>query len=154
MQLDYVLPLDRMERARTIFTNTRPVLRTVNFHGLPISIEIDKGDTKSGTDANGEKWSKTYYVPYGEIPSTRSLADGDGVDIYLAGLNPNALVYIVHQRKYTGEYDESKVILGASSAAEAEKIYRDHGPSWGWMGMETMSWDNFERGYLAANRKV
>lgn len=155
MKTKYSLPQDRVSRASVLFTNERPRLRAVQFHGLPVSIEIEAGQTKSGIDpTSGESWERKYTVPYGEIPSSRSLADGDGVDVYLASRDPYALVYVVHQRKFTGEFDEDKVILGARSADEAERIYRAHGPSWGWIGMDVMSWDNFERGYLASNRKL
>lgn len=154
MQQNYAVPFDRFARGGQRYTNARPRLRTVPFNGLPISIEIEVGQTKSGIDENGETWTKTYTVPYGEIPSTVSLADGDGVDIYLCGSNPNALVYVVHQVRADGSFDEDKVLLGASSAGEAKQVYKDHGPVWGFGSMDALTWDQFERGYLASNRKI
>lgn len=154
MQLTYTLEHDGLALGRKKYSNSRPVKVSTNFNGLPLSLEILPGETKSGIDANGEKWTKTYSVPYGEIPNSLSLADGDGVDIYLAGSNPNAKVYVVHQLKHTGEYDEDKVVLGAANADEAKKIYSDHGPAWGFGSLDEMSWQEFKNGYLASNRKL
>lgn len=155
MTSTYSLPYDRISRGGQRYTNSRPRLRTVPFNGLDVSVEIDVGEIKSGIDDNGQRWSKTFTVPYGEIPSSKTLADGEGVDIYIADeYNFNAPVFIVHQLKHTGEFDEDKVVLGATSADEAEQIYRDHGPEWGFGGMDVMSWPEFQNGYLASNRKI
>lgn len=155
MTTTYVLPDDRISRGCVLFTNERPRLRTVTFQNLPpISIEIEIGQTKSGIDENGNRWEHTYTVPYGEIPSTRSLADGDGVDIYL-GIDPSAaMIYVIHQNKMDGSFDEDKVMIGFSSSGEAIAAYKAHGPSWGFGSMDTMSVDQFVRGYLASNRKL
>ncbi len=135
------------------YTNARRPLRTATYQGLPISIEIDVDQTKSGIGEDGKKWEKTYSVPYGEIPSSRALSDGDGVDVYV-GRNPLAtMVYVVHQLKRNGEYDEDKCMLGFSSAGEAIYAYKQHGPPWGFGSMDTMTFDQFRHGYLASNRR-
>lgn len=154
MQTVYSLPKDRMNRASRRFTNARPVLRTVDFRGIPVSIEIEVGDTKSGVDENGEQWMKTYSIPYGEIPSSKTLADGDGVDVYLGNAPTSNLVFVVHQRRKDGSYDEPKVMLNFGSQGEAVKAYKDHGPSWGFGSLDTMTVDQFIHGFLASNRKV
>lgn len=136
------------------YSNSRPVKRTVNWHGLPISIEIEVGDTKSGIDEGGSPWKKTYDVPYGEIPSSRTLADGEGVDVYL-GPTPSApLVYVIHQCRRDGSYDEDKVMLQFGSQGEAMDAYKQHGPTWGYGSMDTLTADQFMNGYLAANRRL
>lgn len=153
-KLNYAMTHDGLAIGRRRYSNARPVLRTVSFHGLPISIEIEVGQTKSGIDANGEEWSKTYSVPYGEIPSSKTLADGEGVDVYL-GLNLNApMVYVVHQLKSDGRPDEDKVMLGFLSSGEAVSAYKNHGPSWGFGTLDIMTVDQFLHGYLASNRKL
>lgn len=136
------------------YSNSRPPVRTVDFKGLPISVEIEIGEEKSGIDENGNAWSHIYSVPYGEITSSKTLADGEGVDVYL-GPNPQAtLVYIIHQVHADGSYDEDKCMLGFSSIGEAIHAYKIHGPSWGFGTIDTMTWDQFRHGYLASNRKL
>ena len=117
-------------------------------------VEIEVGETKSGIDEDGIPWKKNFKVPYGEIPSSKALSDGDGVDIYLASSNQDAPVFVIHQLRKDGSFDEDKVVLGALNQAEAEKIYRDHGPEWGFGTIDAMSWSEFENGYLASNRKL
>lgn len=127
--------------------------RTVVFQGLPIRIEIEVGDTKSGTDEAGRPWSHIYKVPYGEIPSSHALSDGDPVDVYV-GPNPLAgLVYVVHQNRMDGSHDEDKVLLGFNSAGDAVLAYKQHGPDFGFGAMDVMTFDQFKHGYLAANRR-
>lgn len=135
------------------YSNSRPVLQTVNFHGIPISVEIEVGDTKSGMDEGGQPWSKTYSVPYGEIPSSRTLADGDGVDVYLGPDATATMVYVIHQRRRDGHFDEDKCMLQFGSQGEAVKAYKDHGPAWGFGSVDMMTVDQFIHGYLASNRK-
>lgn len=135
------------------YSNSRPVKRTVDFHGLPISVEFDIGETKRGIGDYGEIWVHKFYVPYGEIPSSQSLADGDGVDVYL-GTNPQApFVYVVHQLRRDGTPDEDKCMLCFDSAEEAIQAYKDHGPSWGYGSCDVMTVDQFLFGYLGSNRK-
>lgn len=136
------------------YSNSRPALRVVDFHGLPVKIEIEAGETKSGIGEDGKQWSHTYAVPYGEIPSSRALSDGDGVDVYL-GPNPLATtVYVIHQLRRNGNFDEDKCLLGFASLGEAVQTYKEHGPSWGFGSIDTMTVDQFIHGYLASNRKV
>lgn len=135
------------ERGSKQYGNSRPVLRSTSFQGVPVSIEIEVGQHVVG---NG--WEKTYKVPYGEIPGSATLADGDGVDIYL-GPDPNAeVVYVIHQNKRDGTYDEDKIMLGFAGEREAIQAYFDHGPEWGFGSFDVMTVAEFKNGYLAANR--
>lgn len=126
--------------------------RRADFCGLPLLIEIETGDTVSGTGDEGEKWEKTYLIPYGEIEKTEG-DDGDAVDIYLGPWqNPAGLVYVVHQLRKDGSPDEDKVMLGFPNGELAREAYELHGPPWGFGSMEAMTLDQFKHGYLAACR--
>ena len=152
--MSYNIQHDGIALGRRRYSNTkRPVKRAVDWQGLPLSIEIEVGDTKSGVDERGQPWSHEYQVPYGEIPSSRTLADGDGVDVYLGNSPSATLVYVIHQCKMDGSYDEDKVMLSFPSEESAIWAYRVHGPPYGFGSMDTMTVDQFKHGYLAANRK-
>lgn len=129
----------------------RPSKRRLEWNGLPINIEIEVGEKKSGFDKTGMPWEHVYAVPYGEIERTQG-DDGDPVDVYLGPAQDAAYVYVVHQLNMDGTPDEDKVMLGFLGAAAAQAAYRAHGPSWGFGSMDEMNLDQFVHGYLAANR--
>ena len=130
--------------------NSRPG-RPDTFAGMPLNIEIEAGEYKSGTDEEGNEWHHLYMVPYGEILRTEG-ADSDPVDCYVGRYGEECKVYVVHQLKKDGSFDEDKVILGFPGAAEAEDCYRMHGPEWGFGSIEEMDLQAFKDGYLASNR--
>lgn len=144
---------DGLALGRRRYTNARPGLRTVTFNGLPIKIEIEAGDVRSGVGEDGRPWSHEYAVPYGEISSSRALSDSDGVDVYLGPGPETSMVYVVHQLRRDGSYDEDKCMLGFPSSGEAVLAYKRHAPTWGFGTMDTLTWDQFLHGYLASNRK-
>lgn len=120
----------------------------LKFDGLDIAIENPVGSTRSGTDPDGNKWSVDMTAHYGFVRRTMG-ADGDQVDVYIA---PNARagspVYVFDQHNDDGSFDEHKVVLGARSQAEAERIYDAHfsdgsGPSRR-RGVKAMSMDEFK----------
>jgi hypothetical protein len=131
---------------------SRDTKRTTEYAGIPIGIEIDEGDVKSGIDDLGEKWSHQYEFPYGEIPGTMG-ADGDPVDVYLGVLSEASApdVFVVHQLRRDGSYDEDKCFLGFEKAADAEQAYRDHGPDFGFGYLDAMSLEDFKTQYLNDN---
>lgn len=135
------------------FSRKSEVARRIRFQGLPINIEQDTGSTRTGTDEDGNPWSVTYKVPYGEIAVTEG-EDGDPVDCYLGPNQDAEHVFVVHQLKMNGRFDEDKVMLGFDTAEAAERCYRDHGPAWGFGRMDTMTMQTFMSGYLAANRAM
>lgn len=135
------------------YSNSRPIKRVANFRGLPINIEIEVGDIKSGTDDLGRPWSHEYDYPYGEVKGTHALSDGDPVDVYLGPDHQSEWVYVIHQNKADGSYDEDKCMLGFSSEGEAVSTYKNHGPAWGFGSLDRMTFDQFKHGYLAANRR-
>lgn len=138
---------DGLSLGRIRYSNTREVKRQTAFQGIPISVEIDVGDYIVG---NG--WAKKYYAAYGEIPNSATLADGEGVDVYLGPDQESDFVFVVHQNKRNGTYDEDKVFLAFSSERDALKCYFDHGPEWGFGSLDTMTVAEFKNGYLASNR--
>lgn len=128
------------------------VVRKTKFRGLPINIEIDTGMEKRGVGPGGKKWSHVYKFPYGEIHNTEGF-DKDPVDIYLGPNKQAKRVFIVHQKKPNGSFDEDKCFIGFNSLKQAVKCYKDHGPPWGFGSTESMTFDQFKNGYLASNRR-
>lgn len=129
------------------YGNERTTKRMTAFQGIPVRLEIEAGEHVIG---NG--WENTYKYPYGEIPNSHALSDGDPVDVYLGPNGQSDLVVVVHQNKRDGTFDEDKVMLGFNSERDAVQCYFDHGPEWGFGSSETMTFDQFVKGYLAANR--
>ena len=148
----YITPHDRIAIASRRF-NSRPTKRVAQWQGVPVHVEIEVGDIKSGIDESGNKWSHEYKFPYGELPHSHAISDGDPVDCYL-GPNPSSnTVFVVHQLRKNGDFDEDKCMLGFLTAGEAIHAYKSHGPSFGFGSMDTMTADQFRHGYLAANRR-
>ena len=134
------------------FASQRRILRRTQFQGLPINVEIEPGQTKSGVGPDGTLWSHVYKYPYGEVGGSEG-ADGDAVDCYIGPNLEAKNVYVIHQLDHRGQYDEDKVFLGFESSQEAEQAYLDHGPAFGFGTMEIMTLNHFRNGYLASNRK-
>ena len=120
----------------------------LKFDGLDIAIENPVGSTRSGTDPDGNKWSVDMSAHYGFVRRTMG-ADGDQVDVYIAqNAKAGAPVFVVDQHNDDGSFDEHKVILGARTQAEAERIYDAHfsdgsGPARR-RGIKTMTMDEFK----------
>jgi len=94
----------------------------VNMHGLTIAIETGKGQTRSGTDRNGKKWSITMKHDYGDIKRTTA-ADGDSVDVFIGRSPDTELVFVVDQSDGEGKFDEHKCMLGFNTEEEAREGY-------------------------------
>lgn len=121
----------------------------IEFDGLLIAIEQEKGDERFWKDRNGETGSTTMLYPYGFIEGTKG-ADGEAIDVYV-GPNPEAEnVYVVDQRKKLGDgkfggFDEQKVMLGFSSLDEARAAYLAHYDDPGFLGsIRAMPFDEFK----------
>lgn len=98
----------------------------VEFDGLKIAIENPIGSTRSGTSPDGKKWQTTMSAAYGYVERTEG-ADGDQHDVYIAPEpRAGAPVFVVDQYNDDGTFDEHKSILGATSQAQAERIYDAH----------------------------
>jgi hypothetical protein len=130
--------------------------RRMEFRGLKISVETDKGELRHWYDPhNKEKGSTKMRYPYGYIRRTEGL-DGDHVDVYV-GPNENAEnVYVVHQQKAPNfnKYDEDKCMLGFDSADAAKKAYLAHYNDDRFFGsMTVMPFEQFKTKVLATFKR-
>lgn len=97
--------------------------RKINFHGLLISIENEKGSMRSGVGPTGHKWSCKIPADYGYVRGTEG-ADGDHVDCYVGPHKDSHVVFVVDQKDpRTGKFDEHKCLLGFRDEKEARKVY-------------------------------
>lgn len=103
----------------------RGIVDRIELDGMKISIEVEAGGTRSGTNFKGERWENKVSSAYGYILGTNS-PDGEHLDVWVKK-NPKEgkRVYVVHQLTPDGSrYDEDKVMLGYSSADEAIKAFK------------------------------
>jgi hypothetical protein len=123
--------------------------RQTSFDGLPIKVEHDPGDTRTGTSRDGKTWSRKMYASYGYVPGTKGMAaDGDAIDIYLAAEPvPGSKVYEVSQNKKGGGFDEHKYMLGYESADAAKAEYLRHMPEWAFGSMSSQPMNSFRDKY-------
>ncbi len=110
----------------------------LSFGGYHFTIENPAGSKRRGTDANGKAWENTMHNTYGYILGKKG-KDGDHLDMFIndqADLdNWNGTVYVVDQvNPKTGKFDESKVLYGFNSEAEARDAYLSN-YSRGWKGL-------------------
>ena len=98
--------------------------RKTSFQGIPISIENERGSTRSGRDERGKTWSCRLPADYGYIRGTEG-ADGDHVDCYVGPDDGSNLVVVVNQRHLHGDmsFDEHKACLGFPSERAAIDCY-------------------------------
>lgn len=105
----------------------RAIVDHIDLDGLDLSIEVEAGGTRSGTNHKGERWENKVTAAYGYIKGTNS-PDGEALDVWVKK-NPKdgKQVYVIHQLTPDGsKYDEDKVMLGYSSRDEAVKAFKDH----------------------------
>lgn len=89
------------------------------WHGLNIAVETAKGEDRTDTETNGEKWRVTMPATYGYILGTVG-ADKDGVDVFMGDKPESQRVYVVNQTKPgSTEFDEHKIMLGYESEGAA-----------------------------------
>ena len=97
----------------------------VKVGAFDVTIENPKGSERSGTDANGKKWSVKMNNTYGYIRGTEGV-DGDHIDVFLAedmDKWDGKYVFVVDQYNPDGTFDEHKVMLGFNSVEEARSAY-------------------------------
>lgn len=97
----------------------------VKVGAFDVTIENPKGSERSGTDANGKKWSVKMKNTYGYIRGTEGV-DGDHIDVFLAedmDKWDGKYVFVVDQYNPDGTFDEHKVMLGFNSMEEARSAY-------------------------------
>lgn len=107
---------------------------TVDFHGLTLRLENERGGTRHGVAKSGKKWSQRMAAHYGYVQGSTA-SDQDGVDVFM-GPHPEAThAYVIDQTTPDGRhYDEAKSIVGVKSEAEARALYLKHYPP-GWKGL-------------------
>jgi hypothetical protein len=109
----------------------KPEAREVSFQGIPIVMEHEKGSMRTGTNAQGEPWSRKMECGYGYIPATASAGDQEEVDVYLGEDSDAPNAYVVEQLDEDGNFDEHKLCLGFNSLNQARQMYLAHYPE-GW----------------------
>lgn len=127
----------------------------VKLDGYNLSIEIPKGSTRSGKDADGKPWSVTMNNTYGYIRGTEGV-DGDHIDVFLSDNPTSGNVYVVDQVNADGTFDEHKVMYGFNSADEAREAYLAN-YSEGWQGLGNItevSKDEFKKWVNSSHRKT
>ena len=102
----------------------------LDFQGIKIHVENDKGEFRKGIGEDGEEYKTKMFYPYGEITECDGQeiipgVDGDPVDVFV-GPDKNAEnVFIIHQ-KVDGKYDEDKVFLGFPSMLNVRDAFCAH----------------------------
>jgi hypothetical protein len=97
--------------------------RHISVHGLDISIENERGSTRSGVGKDGKPWSVKMPAPYGYIRRTEG-ADGDHVDCYIGPHIKSPHVWVVDQHDAGSKrFDEHKCFLGFASEQQVRRTY-------------------------------
>lgn len=106
----------------------------LTLNGFDISIENPKGSTRTGVDKDGEKWENVMKHTYGYFKGSEG-RDGDQIDVFIGDNPESTTIFVVDQiDPSTGEFDESKVMMGFNSADEAKQGYLAN-YSAGWKGL-------------------
>lgn len=133
----------------------------VKVAGFNISIEQPRGSVRSGTDADGKKWSVTMNNTYGYMTDNVG-ADGDHLDVFLSNDIDSwdqQYVYVVDQYNLDRTFDEHKVMLGFNDKDEATDAYfSNYDSSWRTSKRKiitsTVPMDIFKKWIESSNRKT
>lgn len=91
--------------------------------GFDVAIENPAGSTRKGKARNGREWEVKMPAHYGYIKGSKG-ADGDPIDVFVGKKLDSDRIYIIDQiNPASGQFDEHKVIMGASSPTEARELY-------------------------------
>ena len=132
----------------------------VKVGAFDVTIENPKGSERSGTDANGKKWSVKMNNTYGYIRGTEGV-DGDHIDVFLAedmDKWDGKYVFVVDQYNPDGTFDEHKVMLGFNSMEEARSAYLSNYEK-GWENgrrivVTAVNLEDFEKWIGSSHRKT
>ena len=132
----------------------------VKVGAFDVTIENPKGSERSGTDANGKKWSVKMNNTYGYIRGTEGV-DGDHIDVFLAedmDKWDGKYVFVVDQYNPDGTFDEHKVMLGFNSMEEARSVYLSNYEN-GWengrrIDVTAVNLEDFEKWIGSSHRKT
>jgi len=100
-------------------------MRRFNYKGMIIVVENEIGSVREGVDRTGKPWKTRFYYPYGYVEGTVG-RDGDGVDCFMGPFPESDSVYIIHQIREDGLYDEDKCMLGFRDKLSARDAYLAH----------------------------
>ena len=132
----------------------------VKVGAFDVTIENPKGSERSGTDANGKKWSVKMNNTYGYIRGTEGV-DGDHIDVFLAEDMDKwngKYVFVIDQYNPDGTFDEHKVMLGFNSMEEARNAYLSNYEK-GWengrrIDVTAVNLEDFEKWIGSSHRKT
>lgn len=94
----------------------------IKLRGFPITIENPAGSKRYWKDKDGREGYTVMQNHYGYFVGTEG-KDGDEVDVFIGPyVESVSKIYVVDQYQM-GEFDESKVMFGFSSMAEAKQAY-------------------------------
>lgn len=93
----------------------------ITIHGFEISIENPKGSYRCGKDKDGKAWKTYMHNDYGYFNRTVG-KDGDAIDVFL-GPNLNSQKIFAVDQYLSGEFDETKVMMGFDTKEEAKAAY-------------------------------
>ena len=129
----------------------RKLARRMDFQGMKISIETDKGQLRHWYDVGAQKEGTTKMkYPYGYIRRTDG-DDGEHVDVYVGPSHDESKVYVIRQNKAPNfdKYDEEKVMIGFQSEKDAKQAYLIHynSPKF-FESMRTMDIGDFKEEYI------
>ena len=153
----YYIKLNKMENAEKSITfsfiKNRPTVRKIDFQGISISVEVDKGSYLEWHDPFENRSGRTkMHYPYGYIQRTVG-ADGDGIDVFVGPEKDSKKVFVVQQNKggrsHFTKFDEDKVMLGFTSEREAKAAYLVHYDNTKYFGgMSETDIDTFKRVWM------
>ncbi len=94
------------------------------YNDLTFTLELLRGDTRSGQSPTGETWSVIMPAAYGYFPGIMG-ADSEDVDVYIASpFDTNGSIFIVDQINPNSQtFDEHKVMMGFESKDLARATY-------------------------------
>lgn len=94
---------------------------------LPIVLEYEVGETRSGISDDGTPWSVEMPCGYGYLEGVPGL-DGDDADVLVVG-EDNGTIFVVEHRFSDGALDEYKAVIGVNTVGEAINLYNEvYGP--------------------------
>lgn len=111
-----------------------------SIKGMPISIENPRGSKRKYKDEKGNDGFVIMRNHYGYFTNTTGNGkDGDAVDVFI-GPYPEDFdkVYVIDQNNKSGDFDESKVMIGFKSKEEAKEAYLSNYNK-GWRGFRAIT---------------
>lgn len=138
---------DLVPEKKETLKKSLPIKKKINFQGIPISIETQKGEERTYINDDGSIGSNIMTVDYGYVDNSLSL-DADELDVFVGPEKDSKMVYVIDQQNPSvGIYDEQKCMLGFRDANHARNTYMDNYTSGNdyFLEIQSMSLDHFKR---------